>query len=76
MATLKIPTPLRSYTDGQTEVSVDGANIAQAMDDLIGKFPTLKPQLYDGDGKLASVRESLRRRKQYQGFAGTRDPAG
>jgi molybdopterin converting factor small subunit len=52
MATLKIPTPLRSYTNGQTEVAVDGANVAQMMNDLIGKFPTLKPQLYDGDGNL------------------------
>ena len=52
MATLKIPTPLRSYTNGQAEVSVRGANVAEAMGDLVEKFPTLKPHLYNGDGNL------------------------
>ena len=52
VATLKIPTPLRSYTNGQAEVSVRGANVAEAMEDLIEKFPTLKPHLYNGDGNL------------------------
>ena len=52
MATLKIPTPLRSYTNGEAEVSVSGENVAQAMDHLIQKFPTLKPHLYNGDGRL------------------------
>ena len=52
MATLKIPTPLRSYTNGQAEVAVNGDNVAQAMEHLIEKFPTLKPHLYNGDGNL------------------------
>lgn len=52
MATLKIPTPLRSYTNGQAEVAVSGRNVAEALDDLIRKFPTLKPHLYNGDGDL------------------------
>lgn len=52
MAILKIPTPLRSYTGGQAEVSVRGADVAEAMDNLIDKYPTLKPHLYSGDGQL------------------------
>ena len=52
MATLKIPTPLRSYTNGETLVSVQGKNVAEAMKDLILKYPTLKPHLYNGDEKL------------------------
>jgi sulfur-carrier protein len=52
VATLRIPTPLRSYTDGQAEVKVSGGSIAAAMDDLIGRYPTLKPHLYNGDGQL------------------------
>ena len=52
MATLKIPTPLRSYTNGQAEVVVNGDNVAQAMEHLIEIFPTLKPHLYNGDGNL------------------------
>jgi len=52
MATLKIPTPLRSYTNGEALVSVQGRNVAEAMQDLIQKYPTLKPHLYNGDDNL------------------------
>ena len=52
MAILKIPTPLRSYTDGQAEVTVGGENIGEAMEHLVDKYPTLKPHLYNGDGRL------------------------
>ena len=52
MAILKIPTPLRSYTDGQIEVKVSGKNVGQAMEQLVVKYPTLRPHLYSGDGRL------------------------
>lgn len=52
MAILKIPTPLRSYTDGQVEVRVGGKNVAEAMKELVQRYPTLQPHLYNGDGKL------------------------
>jgi len=52
MTTLKIPTPLRSYTNGKAEVIVEGANVGEAMYHLIEQFPSLKPHLYNGDGKL------------------------
>lgn len=52
MAILRIPTPLRSYTDGQTEVKVGGKNVGQAMEQLVDRYPTLKPHLYNGDGRL------------------------
>jgi molybdopterin synthase sulfur carrier subunit len=52
MAILKIPTPLRSYTNGQVEVDVNGDNVSEVMHQLVEKFPTLKPHLYNGDGQL------------------------
>ena len=52
MAVLKIPTPLRSYTNGQVEVNVAGSNVAEAMESLVQQFPTLRPHLYNGDGRL------------------------
>lgn len=52
MAILKIPTPLRSYTDGQTEVKVTGKTVAQAMEQLVVRYPALRPHLYNGDGRL------------------------
>ena len=52
MAILRIPTPLRGYTNGQAEVTVSGNNVAEAMNQLVEQFPTLKPHLYMGDGRL------------------------
>ena len=39
MPILKIPTPLRSYTDGQIEVRVSGANVDDAMKALGPTLP-------------------------------------
>ena len=52
MAILKIPTPLRSYTNGLVEVSLGGDNVSEVMQQLVKEYPTLKPHLYNGDGKL------------------------
>jgi molybdopterin converting factor small subunit len=52
MPTLKIPTPLRSYTDGQVEVRVGGSSVGEAMERLVADYPPLRPHLYNGDGKL------------------------
>ena len=52
MPVLKIPTPLRSYTNGQVEVTLSGGNVSEVMHQLIEKYPTLKPHLYNGDGQL------------------------
>ena len=52
MPVLKIPTPLRSYTNGQVEVTLSGSNVSEVMGQLVEKYPTLKPHLYNGDGQL------------------------
>ena len=52
MPTLKIPTPLRSYTGGLVEVRVGGSSVGEAMERLVEDYPPLRPHLYNGDGKL------------------------
>jgi adenylyltransferase/sulfurtransferase len=52
MTTLKIPTPLRYYTDGQAEVTVNGPDVATAMRNLVEQYPTLEQHLYNGHGDL------------------------
>lgn len=52
MATLKIPTPLRSYTNGQIEVNVAGLNVSEALADLVAQYPALKPHLFSDNGDL------------------------
>jgi len=52
MTTLKIPTPLRQYTNGQADVAVSGSNVAAAMRNLVEQFPALEQHLYNGDGEM------------------------
>lgn len=52
MPSLKIPTPLQSYTGGQREVSVQGGTVAEAMDDLVAQYPALRPHLFNGKAEL------------------------
>ncbi|MCC7129852.1 MAG: molybdopterin synthase sulfur carrier subunit [Anaerolineae bacterium UTCFX2] len=52
MPTLRIPTPLRAYTTGQSEVQVEGATVSEALDNLIAIHPALKPHLYSDSEEL------------------------
>lgn len=48
MTILKIPTPLRQYTSGQSEVTVRGPDVNSAMQNLVEQFPALEQHLYHG----------------------------
>ena len=52
MPVLRIPTPLRSYTNGQSEVSIRGSNIGDALADLTSQYPSIKPHLFNEGGEL------------------------
>jgi len=52
MAKLKIPSPLRTYTNGQAEVEVLGNTVAEAMESLIEQHPDLRQHLFNGQGEL------------------------
>ena len=52
MTVLRIPTPLRAYTNGQSDVNVNGSNISEALTDLTFQYPTIKPHLFNDGGEL------------------------
>ena len=52
MPQLKIPSPLRAYTDGQAEVAVAGENVGQVLESLIQQHPDLRQHLFNGHGEL------------------------
>ena len=54
MPKVKIPTPLRQYTSGNSEVEVFGGTAGDALGNLVEEYPDLKQHLYTGDGKLRS----------------------
>lgn len=49
---VRIPTILRTYTGGDSEVTATGANVAEILDDLDARFPGIKGRIVDEDGKL------------------------
>lgn len=53
MATFRIPTPLRPYSGGNSQVQVSGDTVDQALTDLISQYPPLRQHLYNG-GDLRS----------------------
>jgi molybdopterin converting factor small subunit len=52
MPTLRIPTPLRNYTNGQSEIDVRGQTVAEAMSYLVREYPGLQPHLFNEEGSL------------------------
>lgn len=54
MPKVKIPTPLRQFTDGNSEVEVGGETAGETLGNLVEEHPSLKQHLYTGDGKLRS----------------------
>ena len=48
---VRIPTILRTYTDGEKSVTGEGANLSALIDDLEGSHPGIKERLLD-DGDL------------------------
>jgi molybdopterin converting factor small subunit len=49
---VRIPTILRTYTGGESEVTANGANLAEVLDDLDASYAGIKGRILDEDGKL------------------------
>ena len=52
MPVLKISPLMRYYIDNQTEAVVQGATVIEALNSAVEKYPALKAQVFDSDGKL------------------------
>jgi molybdopterin converting factor small subunit len=49
---VKIPTQLRTLTDGSDEVPADGATVADVIENLESRHPGIKTRLLDDSGAL------------------------
>jgi adenylyltransferase/sulfurtransferase len=54
MPTIVIPTALRAYTENQTSLQVEASTVGEAMQQLVERFPKLKPHLFNEEGRLRS----------------------
>lgn len=51
-ATIRIPTPLRSATDGQSTVEIEGETVDEVLRALVDRYPDLADNLYNEDDEL------------------------
>ncbi|MCS7265431.1 MAG: MoaD/ThiS family protein [Armatimonadetes bacterium] len=49
---VRIPTPLQSLTNGAAEVSAEGKNVRELIDDLERQFAGIKARLCDENGEV------------------------
>src|SRR3954453_20622453 len=54
MAKILIPTALRQFTEQSDAVEVSGATVGEALQDLTTKYPNIKKNLFNDQGKLRS----------------------
>ncbi|WP_114750014.1 molybdopterin-synthase adenylyltransferase MoeB [Pleomorphovibrio marinus] len=52
MAKVFIPTPLRKFTDQQSDIAIAGATVSEILEQLVERFPSLKQYLITSDGQL------------------------
>ena len=52
MPTVRIPTPLRKLTDGESEVTVDGADLRTVVSNLDAAHPGFADRVLDEGGEL------------------------
>lgn len=49
---VRVPTILRTYTGGESEVSASGSNLAEVLDDLDSSYAGIKGRILDDNGAL------------------------
>ncbi|MET0526350.1 MAG: MoaD/ThiS family protein [Nocardioides sp.] len=49
---VRVPTILRTYTAGESEVSASGATLAEVLDDLDANYSGIKARVLDDEGNL------------------------
>lgn len=52
MPIVRFPALMKFYIDNQSELPVVGETVAELLDNVVARYPTLKPHLFDSNGDL------------------------
>jgi len=52
MAKVRIPSPLRKFTNNLVTLETSASNITGAISELVDTYPKLKEQIIDSEGKI------------------------
>ena len=55
MAKVLIPTPLRQFAEKNDSVELAGVTVGEVLSALTTRFPDIRKQLFNDEGKLRSV---------------------
>jgi len=50
--TVRVASPLRSYTEGAAKVAAEGATLAEVLGDLERRFPGIRFRMIDEQGRI------------------------
>lgn len=76
MSSVRIPTPLRPYADGQREIQVQADTVGGALDQLAIDYPALRQHLFDGDGAVRQYVNLFLNEDDVRGLQGPDTPIG
>ena len=49
---LRIPSPLRRFTNGESSIDVNGGSVKQVLEELFSAYPDIKGHLVEDNGSL------------------------
>ncbi len=52
MPIIRFPALMKFYVDNQTEFEVNGVTVTEVLENILVRYPALKPHLYDANGEL------------------------
>ncbi|MCE9646376.1 MAG: MoaD/ThiS family protein [Chloroflexi bacterium] len=52
MPMVRFPALMKYYVDNQSEFSASGSTVAELLDDILVRYPALRPHLFDATGEL------------------------
>ena len=76
MSTLRIPTPLRVYTGGLSEVAVNGPTIQDARSGLVTAHPAIKQHIFNEAGELRPFVNLFKGEENISFLQGLKTPVG
>ena len=52
MPIVRFPALMKFYVDNQSEFPVSGTSVAEVLSNVIARYPTLKPHMFESNGNL------------------------
>jgi len=74
MSAVRVPTPLRPYTQGMKEIEVQAATVGEALQGLADQYPGVKTHLFDEHGDLRAYVNVFLNDEDVRGLDGEATP--